>query len=299
VRRRGLLLGAARLGTVGLVALLAAVVAGSAQARPGSCLRSHPLPPGSRDPDSLLLKTPEASAIVMHFGDSRSRSVSSVLVSADAGHLLPEDFTSETGLAIRLGDNYIRKDSDHWIASDDDGIAASLIPISSREMQLCVVVEPKAIGHLVPGRYKGTIFIVDAKQVQLASLPVELTFRSSRWTAVEIALVGLLLGLAVRVLSEAAASQQAARRDREPLTKRRALAKATWDDLGFWATALIALVAGWLVFDQVYDGNPVWGAGSGDVAKLVAICFIAQLSGNQGIDVIRRVAGGSGTGASA
>src|SRR5262249_3933650 len=157
---------------------------------------------------------------------------------------------------------------------------ALLIPINSRELQLCVIVQPNADGGVEPGRYKGTIFIKQGNAA-LVSLPVELTFRASHWTGIEIALVAVLLGLFVKVFSEAAARQR-----QEKVGPMRAL-KSYASELTFPVTIILAAIAGWLVFDQMYAGNPVWGASGGDITKLFAVCFIAQMSSNQGIDVIR------------
>jgi len=289
-RRRRLLLALSWLGALGSVALAGAAVAGGAGARPASCSQSRPLPPGHRE-DLPYLTAPDGG-IVMHFGDSRSQGVGSVVLSADGEPLLPGDFASRHGLAVQLGDSYIRRDGDHWIAlGEGDGFAAKLIPVGPRKLELCVLVQPKAIGGLAPGRYRGTMLVVMGnEQTRLASLPVELTFRASHWTALETVVVAVLLGLLVKLLSDAAAVQREAR-----LGPLQALA-STVKDLGFPAAIVLAVVGSWLVFSQVYGGNPAWGGSGEDVAKLFAVCFLAQMSSNQGIDVIRRVGGGNSGG---
>jgi hypothetical protein len=289
VRRRRLLLAATWVGLVATIALLSSIVAGGASAQPASCAKPAPLPPGVRDAKhKLFLKAREGEAIVMNFDDSRSRQVYSVLLSANAGQLLPSDFDSSSGLEAVAGDYYISRDGQHRISvNTGDQMRAKLIPISPRELQLCVIVQPSANGGVEPGRYKGTLFIVQDGNQELLSLPVELTFRASQWTGLEIAFVAVLLGLVVKVLSEAAARQR-----QERTGPMRAL-KSCASELSFPVTLILAAIAGWLVFDQMYAGNPVWGESGSDITKLFAVCFIAQMSSNQGIDVIRNMAGGA------
>jgi hypothetical protein len=289
MRHRRLLLGCAWLGVVAAFVLVSTIVVGGAKAQPTSCTQPHRLPAGSRSPtEQLLLTAPDGEAVVLHFDDSRAPGVYSALLSADGGALLPGDFTSADGLGVRAGDSYIRKDSQHRISVNlGNQMTAKLIPISPHDVELCVRVQPNADGGVRPGRYKGTIFLVHgANQAQLATLPVELTFRASHWTGVEIAFIAVLLGLAVKVLSEAAVKQR-----QQQVAPLRAL-KDYMSELSFPVTLILAAVAGWLVFDQMYNNNPVWGANSGDTAKLFAICFIAQMSSNQGIDVIKNATGG-------
>ena len=288
-RRRRLLLAATWVGLIGTVALLSSIVAGGASAQPASCAKPAQLPPGSRDNrHKLLLKAHEGESIAINFDDSRSRQVYSVLLSADAGQLLPSDFASSSGLQAVAGDYYISRDGQHRISvNTGDQMRALLIPINPRELQLCVIVQPNANGGVEPGRYRGTLFVVHDGNQELLSLPVELTFRASHWTGIEIALVAVLLGLLVKVLSEAAARQR-----QERTGPMRAL-KSYASELSFPVTLILAAIAGWLVFDQMYAGNPVWGANGSDITKLFAVCFIAQMSSNQGIDVIRNMAGGA------
>jgi hypothetical protein len=287
--RRRLLLAATWAGVLATVALLSSVVASGASAQPASCAKRAHLPTGSRDSKhKLLLTASEGEAISMSFDDSRSRQAYTALLSANAGQLLRSDFDTGTGLQAVAGDYYISRDGRHRIAvNTGNQLRAFLIPISPRELQLCVVVRPNANGGVEPGRYKGTLFIVHEGNQELLSLPVELTFRASHWTGIEIALIAVVLGLFVKVFSEAAARQR-----QEKTGPMRAL-KSYASELTFPVTLILAAVAGWLVFDQMYLGNPIWGASGSDITKLFAVCFIAQMSSNQGIDVIRNMAGGA------
>jgi hypothetical protein len=291
VRQRRLLLALAWLGVVAAVAGVSTVVVGGAKAQAGrTCAAPQGLPMGHRSAEEqLILNATDGESVVHHFGESRSQGVETVLLSAKGGELFRPDFDPVEGIQASGGDYYIRRDSEHKMYPNlGEQLRARLIPLNQRKVELCVVVEPKADGGVKPGHYKGTLLIVQGRnQEQLGSLPVELTFRASHWTAIEIVLVAVLLGVAVKVLSEAAVYQK--EKQLRPL----AAVKEYVSELRFPVILILAAIGGWLVFDQMYNGNPAWGENSSDIAKLFAVCFLAQMTSNQGLDVIRNAAGGA------
>ncbi len=113
MRRRRLLL-LAWIGVLGTVALIGTIVAGGAKAQSGSCASRQRLPAGHRSPkEQLVLTAADGEAVVLHFGESRSRGVGSVLLSAKGGALFPDDFNPRDGLQATGGDYYVRRDSEH------------------------------------------------------------------------------------------------------------------------------------------------------------------------------------------
>jgi hypothetical protein len=291
--RHGAFLGLAWLGAIGAVAVVGAIFVGGATAKPKKCSKPYKVPAG-RVPGSLQLQAHDGG-VAIHFDDSRAQDVDPVPLKVFGDALTSADFRSPEGLNLQLGDSYVRRDRDHWIALDrEDGFVVNLIPTDAYALELCAIVNPKAIGSLKPGRYRGTIRILQgSEQTQLATLGVEFTFRAARWTGIEIVIVAVLLGLAVKVLSDAAATQR-----KEDLGPLQALKKTTVSDLGFVAAIILAAVGAWLVFEETYSSNQVWGASGGDIPKLFVVCFLEQLSSNQGIDVIKRVSGKFGNGSS-
>jgi hypothetical protein len=173
------MLAATWVGVLGTVVLLSSIVAGGAAAQPASCAKPAHLPAGSRDSKhKLLLTAREGDAITINFDDSRSRQAYPILLSANAGQLLPSDFDSSSGLQAGAGDYYISRDGQHRISvNTGDQMRALLIPINPHELQLCVIVQPNADGGVEPGRYKGTILIAHNGNQELLSVPIELT----RW----------------------------------------------------------------------------------------------------------------------
>jgi hypothetical protein len=220
----------------------------------------------------------------MHFGDSRATRANSIELSA-----FPRELIDTRGLRVKLGSGYLRDSDGRTISvNEQDGLYATLAVVNAHTLKLCVEVRPKEITLLHPGSYTGMINVVAGKDdAALVSVPVELTFRASRWNGTLIAILGVLLGLAVKVLSEAAAGQRAT-----GVRARQAL-KSYVSQLSFPATLILAGVAGWLVFSQIYASDPDWGATSADTTKLLAGCFIAQMSSVEGIDLAKRIAGGA------
>lgn len=167
-----------------------------------------------------------------------------------------------------------------------DNLFAGIDVVRKNEATLCLHAQK---GLHVPhaGRYVSRLQVLAGKNGDevVGSVPVELTHRDSRLLAVLVALFGVLLGLTVRAFSEAAAGQ----RERQ-VGPWRAL-KDYGSRLDFWACVILGIVAGAFVFDRVYISDPGWG-GSNGVLKLFGLCLVAQLSSNEGINIVRRAVGG-------
>jgi hypothetical protein len=287
-RRRRLLLLAAWLGVAMVATLASTVVAAGANAQATSCSSPVKLKK-SNQPRSVppTLAAADGASILMRFDDSRAADSYFVPLKVWAEEdLTTRDFVQQEGFDVLFTGGYLKRDARHRIALNDDGVRATLVPVTPRRLDICFAVDPDRIGGLGPGTYRGTVAVVyGIDQTPLASVPVELTFRASRWLAIGIALVAVALGLAVKVLSDAATSQREGKSAGEAL-------RGYVSQLTFPALLILALVAGILAFLQMYGGSPDWGSTNGDLAKLFALCFIAQMSTNEGVDVVRRVAGG-------
>jgi hypothetical protein len=190
-------------------------------------------------------------------------------------------------LGLKLASGYLRDKAGRTISlNEKDGLYANMKVVDRHTLELCVEARPKEITEFHAGRYSGTITVfAGPRQITMAAVPAELTFRSPLRKAMIIAVLGVLLGLAVRTFSEAAAGQRTAAA--WPTLKAYVL------QLTFPATIIIAGIAGWLVFSQTYASNPVWGADGGDTTKLLAASFVAQLGSVQGINLAKRIAGGT------
>src|SRR6266511_2499519 len=189
MKRRRLLLGSAWLGVLAAVAFVGSVITPGAEAQPSSCPKPLVIPDVSgKQREAPILETAEGAAIIMHFDESRAQDTYFVPLKAYKRKLSRRDFVAVGGLDVVLTGGYLRRDLSHRIALHDDGIRVTLVPVSTRELDLCLVVHPKDIGRLAPGTYRGAIAVVyGIEKTPLASVQVELTFRASRWTAISIA----------------------------------------------------------------------------------------------------------------
>lgn len=116
-------------------------------------------------------------------------------------------------------------------------------------------------------------------------MPVEVTFRASRWTAALIAVLGVLLGLTVKVLSEAAGIHRTT-----GVGAKSALA-AYFSQLMFPVTLIVAVIAGVFSFVVLYRADAAWGASDSDWLRLFATCFVLQMSGSEALNMLGRIAG--------
>jgi hypothetical protein len=273
------------LAAAGAVAFVATVVVGAADAKAPSCPSAHPLavPTGHHDPNvplPHLKKANEDDEIVVSFDDSRNPGSASVPLDApDWNSRMAPNY----GLELVLGTSYLRRFRKNEIPATDPGLRGSMVALGGHHLALCLSVAPHDLSRVRPGRYISSL-VVDAspEAQQLVNVPVELTFRASRWLAVGAALLGFLVGIIVKALSEAAAMQ-------------REQGLAPWDaltayrkQLVFTLAVVLGAISGAFVFHAVYISNPVWGEKSGDVLTLFGLCFLAQLGSNEGINIVRR-----------
>src|SRR5262249_12056277 len=187
------------------------------------------------------------------------------------------------GLELKIADGYLRSGKDRIGV---DSLLGGIDVVRPDEAKLCLHAKK---GLYVPhaGRYASRLQVLAGKKHDklVGSVSVALTHRDSRLLAVVVALLGVLFGLAVRALSEAAAGQ------REKKVGPWQALKAYGSQLDFWACVILGIVAGPFVFDQVFIRDPGWGGSSG-VLKLFGLCLVAQLSSNEGINIVRRAVGG-------
>jgi hypothetical protein len=283
--KRPLVLCLAWLGAIATAAFVGLSLAPGAEARPRSC--------GAVPPPRQALPLPEAaSGLVLEAGDSAFRLPFGQSRVADARRVKlsahDAELTSTRGLDVKLGSGYLHgKDGRTINLNDNDGLYATLRVVAAHTLELCVEVRPKEITEFHAGRYTGMVAVVAGKrQIAQVAVPVELTFRAPFRSGTMMAIIGVLLGLAVKAFSEAAAGQHASDRSAWQALRR------YLSELTFPATVIVAGLAGWLVFSQTYTSNPIWGASSADATKLLAACFVAQLGSVEGINLAKRIAGG-------
>jgi hypothetical protein len=287
VMRRPLLLLVAWLAAIGVAVFVITDLAPKAEAQSTLCRAAHRPPPSNAEPVQVMSAD---GKFVMKFGDSWAERTRSVQLQGEPG-VSPAD-----KLVPFLASGYLENDAGDQIQLTDQpqvptGLEAHLIYISSlRHVQLCLTVIPDILRRTHGlGRYTGGIGVGrEGDDLALATVPVELTFRASHWKAVYFALLGVLLGLVVKVLSEAA------RRQREPEVGAGQALKEAAANWTFSVTLVVGVIAGLIVCWKTYGGDQTWGASGGDIATLIVACFLIQLSSVEGVDLVKRVAGSTG-----
>jgi len=291
--RRWLLLVSAWLGVVAAVALATMVVTAGAHAGGDSCPERVALSPGTKQSAPDITYNEDKRLVIRIDAGSNGAATDQIALTADGRGLTRRDFDKLGGLRPMVSDDGYLTAGEHEIGAAPafngaDGVTIELVPLDPRTIVLCMLVDP-SVDSPAPGRYSGTVGIVYGSNQQqvLMGIPVELTLRGSRLTAIVVALIALLLGLTVKVLSEAAAVQHT-----ENVSSIVALRKYV-SQLTFPIVLILAIVVGLLVFAEMYVRSPDWDAGLGDVTALFAVCFVAQMSSNEGMNIVRRLGGGS------
>jgi hypothetical protein len=274
-----LLLGLAWLGVVGAAAFAATIVTAAARAQTGSCPDDWQLT-YTQGEYKQGVKLPSVSAdeqdsIDVHFDDTGHDAAGSVLIS------IPDWKRSQQrhyGLVLKFAGGYLRADKKK-ISSTDEHLFGNIVLAGQGLAELCLHVKKGMAVHA--GRYSGRLQVSAGRDQVLTSVPVELTHRDSWAWAVVFALLGFLVGVTIKALSEAYAGQR-----EQGLGPWEAL-RAYMQQLVFPLSVLLGLVATAFVFKQVYFDDRGWG-GIGGVMTLFGLCFVAQLSSNEGINLVRR-----------
>jgi hypothetical protein len=181
-----------------------------------------------------------------------------------------------------------------WVAegqlttSDGYDISAQFGPFFHERLtarnhaDVCMELDPRTVKNLRAGEYRGQI-AVSITDGQPFSFPLTVTFRSSRWSAVTYAGLGVLLGLIVKICSELTARHRS-----NHLSARAALANYL-KDWNFPVLLILGAISGWLGYVEIYAINPTWGASGFDALKLFGTCFGFQLGSIGGLDLARRL----------
>jgi hypothetical protein len=266
---------AAWLGVAGVATLVAATLAEGAPAALKNCGKPAPEARPAEHRGTLPVLSGGDDGFQIRLDDSRDLEITPVDLTA---YGLPRSAI----LNVQFGGDGQLHSSETWrISPVDDGLALRWRRTGDR-IRVCVVVNPDRVTDLHPGRFVGSVVIYG--DVQPLSMPVVVTLRSSRLNAMGFAFIGVLLGLVAKVLTEAA-------RRRRPGTGSWEALRSYMGQLTFPVMLILAGVAGYLGFVQLYASDLDWGSGGSDSARLLAACFIAQLGGLAGIDLIRQATG--------
>ncbi|HEX6699310.1 MAG TPA: hypothetical protein VF101_01115 [Gaiellaceae bacterium] len=185
---------------------------------------------------------------------------------------------------------------DDITANDVHVVAAVVQPAMAGKpaiVSVCVQVDPGAIANLQPGHYDGSI-VLSADNYRDSYIPIVLTFRGSRNTALILAFGGVLLGLFLKL----GADSELRKRSKKPHSEGAEHSKgglipdfSRFLPAGVVIAIAAALVGGLLGFVEIYNANATWGAASTDWLKLFGTCFGFQMGSFSGVDIAKRFIG--------
>ena len=264
----------------GMLALVAGTMSATAAAPTEACATDTPpgAPPSAASELGFFLVGEKQ--LDLRFGESRKAQVRQLTVGAYTNQVPPRNVTATVDEGLVSTEGY--SISGFVTAADVVRIGNAATPTTIR---VCVSLDPKEIGDLRPGRYRGAV-VLRADNYQDAAIPIVATFRAPRGDGLKWAAAGVGLGLLVKMLTELGSG----RKPRRPGAKR-----ALGDYVFQWSFPLaiiLGVLAGWLGFVQMYESNATWGVGGdADAMKLFGTCFGFQMGSIGGADMTKRLTG--------
>ena len=282
--RIALVRGAAWVGALAAVALAVANVALGAAASSGRCVPDPPPDPLAHPSKHAVLKT-EEEGFRIRFDDARGVG-GAVVVFTDERVKLAHGDLIQASMSP-----YLRRRDGTSLFPGRDPLTDRVSPSAQvlrinplGEVEVCLEFDAGLVDGTEPGQYTGTVGISGADLAIPSTTPVVVTFRSSRWLAITLAFSGVLLGLLVKMFTELAAAQ------RSPGVGPSSF-RAYVRSWSFPVAIILGTIAGFIVYVEVYDSDPVWGDSSSDWLKLFGTCFAFQLASIGSIDLARRLVG--------
>lgn len=283
-RRKALVRGAAWVGALAAVALAVANVALGAAAGSGRCVPDPPPDPLAHPSKHAVLET-EDEGFRIRFDDARGVGGAVVVFTDDRVKLAQGDL-----IQASMSPYLRRRDGTSLFPGRDpltDRVSPSVQVLRINplgEVEVCLEFDAGLVDGTEPGQYTGAVGISGADLAIPSTTPVVVTFRSSRWLAITLAFSGVLLGLLVKMFTELAAAQ------RSPGVGPSSF-RAYVRSWSFPLAIILGTIAGFTVYVEVYDSDPVWGDSSSDWLKLFGTCFAFQLASIGSIDLARRLVG--------
>lgn len=245
-------------------------------------LAGAPPPQGQEE---FIFKADDDAKFRLRFDDSRSALKDEILLLVIADQPIPSNgLNSEQGFNAQFGGSYALRGPRRNIGVRGSGIEKSLVRFSGHEIGLCLRLDPVEL-KVPPGSYSGSLGVAFGSEMR-ASIPIEASFRAGWLKAAFLAFLGVLLGLVVKVLSEAAAIA------RTRGTGASEALRIYTSQLEFPVIVILAAIAGTFVYVAQYLHDPDWGAEGTDSLRLFSTCFILQMGSSEALAALSRVAGG-------
>jgi hypothetical protein len=278
-RRKTAVRNAAWVGAVVAVALVASSVAANASAS-GPCVPAGTHVSSSTKPKRGAVLTTVGEGFRVRFNDARDTRADVVALASASGYpkLAPGDRVQAT-MSMYL------RSSDGTLFPGRDSPSVTIVGITpTGEVDVCVQIDADAVTGERPGTYTGSVGVTGEDLAYGSTIPVVVTFRSSRLVAVGFVLAGVLFGLLVKMFTELAAAR------RLPDAAPRSVAEYI-RDWSFPTAIILGAISGWLGYVEIYQADPVWGGSGTDWLRLFGTCFVFQLAGIGALDLGRRLVG--------
>jgi len=289
---------AAWFGVVGAVIIAATIVPSARSADAAGCPNAE-REPGVEPafPESAFREVADdadiwfddpSDELILQFDDSRTAQKDEVILVTVQGQEIPASgLNEEGGLIARFGGSQrLKGPGRHKLGPSERGIQKSIARESAHDLSLCLRIDPGQI-KIAPGTYSGMLGVAYGDHMEMrASVPVVVSFRHGWLKAAVLVFLGVLLGLVVKILSEAAAIART-----KGIGSREALRIYT-SQLAFPVVVILSIIAGVFVYVVQYLHDPDWGADATDSLRLFATCFVLQMGSSEALGVVSRVAGG-------
>ena len=248
------------------------------------CVPDPPPDPLPVHPSKQAVLTPGAEAFRLRFDDARDVRAD-VVVLADTRR----DVTLAPGDQIAASmSEYLRSSYSTLLPARDaarDRTSPNVQVLRINPLggvEVCLELDAGLVDGTDPGQYAGSVGVT-GNDLQIGStIPVVVTFRSSRVLAIAFAFAGVLLGILVKMFTELAASQRSA--DAEP-------SRPTSAAGAFPLPSSSARLRASSGTSRSMPANPTWGENGSDWLKLFGTCFAFQIASIGSIDLARRLVG--------
>jgi hypothetical protein len=282
-RRNRVLTIVAWLMLIGLVALV--VDSFPAQAAASTSCTEHQPDPFEEPPQHegrFEARSPGAPLRIV-FDESRLRRTDYLKFDAFSGDSEnPRQLHATLNAPLRRADGRSIEDGD-WLTVAGF-VERSAVGDIAALVRVCVAIDPARIPDLRPGRYDGEVAL-RALRYREQTIDLVVSLRGSRDDAITLAVAGVLIGLVIKILTELAAGQRSGNPGALHGLRRYVL---QWS---FPLTIILGVLAGWLAFNQMYEGNRTWGVEDADSLRLFGMCFGFQLGSIGGADMAKRLVG--------
>ena len=203
----------------------------------------------------------------MRFDFDNYRGTSDHTISVRATPALPPD----AQIAAEVDGDLYRSDGGDTFPQEAVVVQQPRIARGGGSVRFSICLDP-GVENVEDGRYIGTVQLT-GPLVESTAIPIEATLRAPRWFAISAILLGLALGLLLKMAGD--------------LRKEAGGSVRTYvRRMDFVYAVLIGVLVGIISYVQLYESSDVWGTGN-DWLKLAMVGIAAQVTGMTALDLVK------------